>query len=266
MGRGPRGAIAEFTGAPGSGKSTLASHALELARDRGIDVVEGRAILPVYLETGPMAWFVRNLLPFTAFDHRRLRFHHQIEQPLLLPRFAGRHPRGWRRLRSELERIRVETPEEHTRIKRWVERGICQFVMARARSSQLDLVLCDEGIAHRSITLFVRSPPQLDLGRLRGFLSSWALPDVVVHVRASLERCAERTRARGVPKRLEGEGDAELRKFLGACATVSAEIAREARRRGLPVLEIENEHSSAEDLLESPQCAALVDELLRRAG
>jgi hypothetical protein len=144
-----------------------------------------------------------------------------------------------------------------------VERGIRQFVMARARSSQLDLVLCDEGIAHRSITLFVRARPRLDLERLRDFLRSWALPDRVVHVRASLDRCAERAWSRGVPKRLEGSGDAELREFLGACATVSAEIAREARRRGLPVLEIENEHPSAEELLDSPQCAALLDELLR---
>jgi len=257
-----RGAIVEFTGAPGSGKSTLASHALARAKERGVDVVEGRAILPVYLGTGPMAWLVRNLLPFTKFDHRRMRFHQQIEHPLLLPRFATRHPRGWRLLRAELERIRAETPEEHARIERWVERGIRQFVMARARSSQLDLVLCDEGISHRSITLFVSSRPQLDLERLRSFLGSWALPDVVVHLRASLERCAERAWSRGVPKRLEGAGDAELREFLEACATVSTEIAQEARRRGLPVIEIENEHPSPEDLLESPQCAALIDDLL----
>ena len=261
-----RGAIVEFTGVPGSGKSTLASHTLARARELGIDVVEGRAILPVYLKTGPMAWLVRNLLPFAAFDHRRMRFHQQIEHPLLLPRFAGRHPLGWRRFRAELERIRAETPGEHARIERWVERGIRQFVMARARSSQLDLVVCDEGITHRSITLFVSPRPQLDLARLRSFLGSWAFPDVVVLVHASLERCAERAWSRGVPKRLEGEGDAELRGFLEACATVSTEIAQEARRRGLPVLEIDNEHPSAEALLESPQCAALVDTLLPKRG
>jgi len=261
-----RGAIVEFTGAPGSGKTTLARHALARAEERGISVVEGRVILPIYLKTGPMAWFVRNLLPFTSFDHRRLRFYQQIEHPLLLPRFAARHPRGWRIFRAELERIRAEEPEEHVRIERWVERGIHRFVMARARSSQLDLVLCDEGISHRSITLFVSSRPQLDLVRLRSFLGSWALPDMLVHVRASLERCAERAWSRGVPKRLEGEGDDELRKFLGACATVSAEIAREARRRGLPVLEIENEYPSPEDLLESPQCAALLENLLPERG
>ena len=259
-----RGVIVEFTGAPGSGKSTLASHALAQATERGLAAVEGRAIRPVYLETGPMAWLVRNLLPFTYFDHRRRRFYDQIEHPLLLPRFAGRHPRGWRLLRAELERIRAETPEDYHRIKRWVERGIRQFVMARARSSRLDLVVCDEGIAHRSITLFVSPRPMLDLARLRSFLGSWALPDLLVHVRAGLEHCAERTRSRGVPKRLEGEGDAALREFLGACATVSDEIAREARRRGLPVLEIDNQHPSAEDLLGSPQCAALLDSLLEK--
>jgi hypothetical protein len=215
-----------------------------------------------------MAWIVRHLLPFTSFPHRRMRFHQQLEYPVLLPRFAARHPRGWRLFRAELERIRDETPEEHARIQRWVERGIRRFVMARARSSQLDLVLCDEGIAHRTITLFVRARPQIDLARLRSFLRSWALPDAVVHVRASPERCAERTRSRGVPKRLEGEGDAALLEFVAACATVSAEIAAEARRRGLPTHEIESEHASAEELLASPQCAALVEQLLRppRAG
>jgi RecA/RadA recombinase len=257
-----RGVIVEFTGPPGSGKSTLASHALALAEERGIVVVEARAILPIYLEAGLMAWMVRNLLPFTSFAHRRMRFYQQIDHPLLLPRFALRHPRGWRIFRAELERIRTETPEEHARIERWVERGIHRFVMARARRSQLDLVLCDEGIAHRSITLFVSSRAQLDRMRLRSFLRSWAFPDVLVHVRAGLERCAERAWSRGVPERLEGAGDAELRGFLEACATVSAEIAQEARRRGLPVLEIENEHPRVEDLLASPQCQTLLESLL----
>ncbi len=257
-----RGVIVEFTGAPGSGKSTIASHVLALAQERGVAVVEGREIRPVYLQAGPMAWFVRNLLPFTAFDHRRLRFHHQVEHPLLLPRFAARHPRGWKIFRAELERIRVEDPDQHARIQRWMKRSIRQFVMARARSSQLDLVLFDEGITHRSIHLFVSSEPRLDVGRLRSFLRSWAFPDVVAHVRASLERCSQRTRSRGIPERLEGSGDAELRAFVEACATVSAEIAEEARRRGLPTLEIDNEFSSAADLLTSPQCEALVDALL----
>ena len=100
------------------------------------------------------------------------------------------------------------------------------------------------------------------MARLRSFLRSWALPDVVVQVRASLERCAERTWSRGVPKRLEGKGDAELRAFVGACAAVSDEIVQEARRRGIPTLEIDNEHPTAEKLLGSPQCEALVDDLL----
>jgi thymidylate kinase len=255
--------IVEFTGPPGSGKSTIASHTLARAREQGIAVVEYREILPVYLKTGPTAWLVRALLPATRFDHRRMRLHQQLEHPLLLPRFAGRHPRGWKLFRDELERIRAETPEEHARIERWVERGIRQFVMARARSSRPDLVLCDEGVAHRSITLFVSSRPRLELARLRSFLRSWALPDVVVHVRASLESCAERTRSRGVPKRLEGKGDTELRAFVGACTAVSEEIVEEARRRGLPTLEIDNEHPSVEDLLGSPQCAGLVDDLLK---
>jgi RecA/RadA recombinase len=258
-----RGLIVEFTGAPGSGKSTIASHALAQAGERGIAAVECRAILPIYLKTGPMAWMVRGLLPAARFDHRRMRLHQQIEHPLLLPRFVARHPRGWRLFRAELERIRAETPEEHARIERWVERGIRHFVMARARTSRLDLVLCDEGITHRSINLFVSSGQQLDRERLRSFLGSWALPDVVVHVRASLERCAERTRSRGVPKRLEGSGEAELRAFVGACAAVSAEIAREASRRGRPTIGIDNEHPSAEDLLGSPQCAGIVDDLLK---
>jgi RecA/RadA recombinase len=258
-----RGSIVEFTGAPGSGKSTLASHALARAGERGIAAVECREILPVYLKTGPMARLVRTLLPAPRFDHRRLRLHQQLEFPLLLPRFAARHPRGWRMFREELERIRTETPEEHARIERWVERGIRRYVMARARTSRLDLVLCDEGIAHRSINLFVSSRPDLELARLRGFLRRWALPDAVVHVRASLERCAERTRSRGVPKRLEGRGDDELRAFVRACATASDEIAREARRRGLPTLEIDNDHPTAEGLLASPRCASLLNDLLQ---
>lgn len=261
-----RGVIVEFTGAPGSGKSAVASHVLALARERGVAAVEGREIRPVYLRSGPMAWFVRNLLPFTAFDHRRLRFHHQIEHPLLLPRFAARHPRGWKIFRAELERIRVADPDQHARIQRWTERSIRHFVMARARSSQLDLVLFDEGITHRSIQLFVSPPPRLDVDRLRSFLRSWAFPDVVVRVRASPARCAERSSSRGVPERLEGRSDAELRAFVEACATVSAEIVEEARRRGLPTLEIDNEYPSAADLLASPQCAALVDELLPVRG
>lgn len=254
--------IVEFTGPPGSGKSTLASFVIERVRERGASVVEGREILPIYLKSGPLALLVRSLLPASRVDHRRLRLYQQIDHPLLLPRFAARHPRGFRLFRSELERIRAEAPEEHARIERWVERGIHRFVMARARSARLDLVVCDEGICHRCINLFVGWQQELDLARLRGFLACWALPDMVVQVTASLEHCTERIRARGGLKRLEGKGNAELRAFVEECAVASAEIAREARRRGRPTVEIANDHPSAEEFLASSQCSGLVERLL----
>ena len=138
-----RGVIVEFTGAPGSGKSTLSYHALARTKERGLDVVEGRAIRPVYLETGPMAWFVRNLLPFTSFDHRRRRFYDQIELPLLLPRFAARHPRGWRLLRAELERIDARSTAAFIRwclARSWGVLGVAAALAALAARGVAELI------------------------------------------------------------------------------------------------------------------------------
>jgi hypothetical protein len=100
------------------------------------------------------------------------------------------------------------------------------------------------------------------VARLRDFLAGWALPDVIVHVRSSQERCAQRAWTRGVPKRLAGRNEAELRDFVATSAAISAEIAKEARRRGLPTYEIENEHPSSEDLLRSSECGALLAALM----
>lgn len=257
--------IIEFTGAPGSGKSTLVSHALARAREQGLRVVERDALLELYLENGLVAKLVGAVAPASEVERTRLRIHQRIEIPLLMRCFAKRFPSGWERFQAELAVLRDETPEEHARVERWVQRGIRQLMMARARSSLADLVLCDEGIAHRSVNLFARPGFPVELARLRDFLSGWAFPDVIVHVRASPKRCAARAWTRGVPKRLAGHSEAALLDFVAASAAVSAEIAGESRRRGLPTHEIENEYPSAQDLLRSAECEALLSTLVSPA-
>ena len=261
--RGPRrGVIVEFTGAPGSGKSTLARHVLARARERGIAALEARAVLPVYLATGPMAWIVRHLLPFTWFDHRRLRFHQQIEYPLLLPRFAGRHPRGWRLFRAEAR----ADPRRDPRGAR-PRTALGGAGDPPARDGARPLLAARPGSVRRGNRPSQRPALRALAARARPG-SAAPLPPLLglsgrPRARAGQPRALRRAHPlAGVPKRLEGEGDAELREFVRACATVSAGVSRTRRGGGASRLSRSRASTRARGGLGSPQCAALVEDLL----
>ncbi len=254
--------VVEFTGSPGAGKSTVASRCAELARARGLRVPEREAVRDLYLRHGWLGRLAGPQLAEREVAGQRLEYFKEVETPRLLRGFRLRHPRGWRGYRAALEEIRADDPDEAEVLERWVDQSILTWRMLRRRASRVDFFAWEEGIAHRALNLFVRPGRPLDEDAVRAFLRRWALPDALVWVQADTDACLSRMAARGLPERLVGHGPEAVRAFVESGARVSAAIAAEARRRGLPVLELENRQPDRAALLASGACEELLERLL----
>jgi energy-coupling factor transporter ATP-binding protein EcfA2 len=256
-----RGRIVEFTGAPGSGKSTLAERCTELLRERGLRVPQREAVRDLYLRHGWVGRLAGAQVREREVAGQRLEYFKDVETPFLLWRFRSFHRAGWRRYREALAEIRERDGAAAETLERWVERSILTWLMLRSQARRMDLFLWEEGIAHRAMNLFADPQRALDEAALQRFLRAWVFPDVLVHVESEPDGCCRRMAARGLPERLVGRSQAEVRAFVESGARVARAIRDEARRRRLPVFEVSNRYPSAAALRAAPACEELARDL-----
>lgn len=249
--------IVEFTGPPGSGKSTLAEHCARVLRERGLRIPERDEVRPLHLRHGWIGRLAGPQVRERDVAGQRLEYFKEVETPFLLRRFRLFHPRAWRRWREAVAAVRERDAATAEKLERWVERSLITWLLLRAHRRRMDLFLWEEGIAHRALNLFAHPDAPLDEERLASFLRAWPFPDVLVYVDADLDACLERLARRGLPERLAGCGPGEVQSFVERGARVARAIADEARRRRLPVFEIENRADSADAFLASDACTAL---------
>jgi hypothetical protein len=259
-----RGRIVEFTGPPGGGKSTLVVSCSEILRERGYRVPALDSVRGLYLRHNWIGRLAGRQVRERDIAGQRLEYFKEVEAPRLLARFRRRHAAGWDCYRRELGVLRERDPAGAEKLERWIDQSALTWMMLRAQARRMDLFLWEEGIAHRAVNLFADPEHPVDADRLGAFLAGWAFPDALVHVQADAPDCVERMATRGLPERLAGYGRDEIRAFVERGAEVSAGIAQEARRRGLPVFDVANRFDSVQSLEGSPVPAALADDLVHQ--
>jgi energy-coupling factor transporter ATP-binding protein EcfA2 len=256
-----RSRVVEFTGPPGGGKSTLAERCAQVLRERGLRIPERDEIRALHLRHGWIGRLAGSQVHERDVAGQRLEYFKEVETPLLLRRFRLFHPRAWRRWREAVADVRERDTASAEMLERWVERSVLTWLMLHAQRRRMDLFLWEEGIAHRAVNLFAHPDAPLDEARLAAFLRAWPFPNALVHVDADVDACVERLAERGLPERLSDCTPEQVRSFVERGARVARAIAAEARRRRLPVFEIENRADSAQAFLASEACNALPDAL-----
>jgi hypothetical protein len=231
--------VIEFVGAPGAGKSSLlaavseACSAAGLSAERVVDCARelasrtalGRigALLPEGRARSGILWVVFRWTSFAA---------------------AARHivvtwPLAWRVLVSQRRRpAAAETGDR--RVLYWLHRlaGAHALFLRHARPGEI--LLLDEGYAHRAVQLFASAVERPDPVAVTRYLDAVPVPDLLVVVRAASETCAERVLARGVWDRFAGRDETVLRRFVDNAHHATELAATYAIDRCWEVIEVEN--------------------------
>lgn len=253
--------IVEFTGASGSGKSTVARLARLSLVDQGRAVATLNELIASYIDSRWLIGRAFQLLPGrlrAPLGWYAYRFYYS---KVMLEEFGARHPDSWASYRGRLEGIRKQNPGDYRFVSGWAESVMSQYALVRRMLPDASVFFWEEGIAHRVVNLFVNTSESVDAVRLREFLASWPLPDVLVEVRAQTSTCLRRMSQRGLSPRLRGKGTREIELFLERSALAVREVVGEARKRGVPVLTLDNDHETQNQLIESPTWLGLLERL-----
>lgn len=233
------GSIVEFVGVAGAGKSTISKFAKGELHRAGVDTLDLKDALARLCDEG----LIQRVAAFIGLPpsvRARLRGRLGRLKRRGLREFCKSNPEAMALIRSRLARIRRTTPHEVERIEKWVHGHAASYELLNMSRSGWALCLCEEGIATRLVNLFASIATPNDLEGFRDCLSTWPLPDAIVHVQIDIETAFSRVEKRGRPKRLVGATQQETRRFLEASLYVVDAISEEASRRGIPVFEIDN--------------------------
>ena len=229
--------VVEFVGTPGAGKTTAAAAMTEVLRARGVtarSMVEaarphagvttaGRwaAALPTPVRD-PVAWQV-------------YRWHGWREG-----RVARRSPLG--RFVEARERGRPLDAASHRHTLGWFFRlaGRLAFLERTAGRGTDEVLVVDDGFLHRSVALHASPQETPDPAAVAAFVDLLPEPALAVHVRAPVQVCAARVRARGVWQHRAGWTDRDLQVYLEHAETVVEAAVARARARGWAVVDVDN--------------------------
>ena len=229
--------VVEFLGSPGAGKTTLVPAVTEELREQRwepwtvIDAARpfaarslpGRAsarFVPASLRD---AWLWRVFAVLSAL--------HGIAFFLRNPNLARQA--FWRqRFRPAAADVR------RRRVGGWFFRMAGRYAFLSAHALPGEVLILDEGFAHRVVQLFASTVELPSRRVLADYVSRIPRPEVVVHVRTPAVVCEERIHARGVWDRLQNT--AELEAFVRNAHETVEMTASQIKHEGWAVIEVDN--------------------------
>ena len=239
----PPGKLVELIGISGAGKSTLCGLLrAELSR-AGVLTVDSRQVLDAVRDHGFLARLLSCLgRPSKAEARRRHHFKRQLRRALR--DFHRRHPGIEALVDARLARIRAGSREEEAElVAPWVAKHSAYLELLERTRGDWSLCLWEEGIAQRSVNLYalVGDLAETEEDRVEDFLARWPFPDALVHLEVSHETAFARMQERSRPQRLRAALDEIVARFLRRSEAVVQAILVEARRRAIPIFELDNE-------------------------
>ena len=231
--------IVEFLGNTGAGKSTLVSALIHFWCDEGVmamsvtdaihhymrQTVVGRAVCRL----APPAW--QGPILWRAFAHTTARWHTAafvVEQ-----RELARYVWASQRHRP--------IPRPHRRlILRLFFKMAGQYHFFQGRRRPGEVIVFDEGFAHRAVHLFASPTERPDPERVVAYLERIPRPDRVVLVQAPPAVCLARISARGLQARLRGLDAEAVARFVVHAGQVVDVVARHLAASGVELVVVEN--------------------------
>jgi len=221
----------EFLGGVGSGKSSLATALKEHLKTSEFPVSSPQEALDIHLAQNlPGGMLSRQAGP-------------AIRRALLVgwqSRFTLKHPKLVRQAWNASQELR-NLPGWHRRIifslffevAGWYE-GLSN------KASSKDLVVVDEGLAHRSINLFAWQTGDLNTKRIQAYIEKLPEIPLTILVGAPMQICLERAYNRGLPVRLRGKDPETIRRFIENSHTIAAQVGKILASNGRLVIKIDN--------------------------
>jgi thymidylate kinase len=242
--------IVEFLGTSGAGKSTLIPVVTNLLRDDGLMAMSAPEAIHFHMRktfVGRLVCFLapsalRGSILWGVFSFFMLKFYiakFAVTNPQLachVVRLQWRRPIPWQHRWSILRLFFQMT-------------GWHQFLKSRLQPTEV-LVL-DEGFAHRATHMFVSASEQPDAEQIAAYLKLLPRPDLVIRVQTPLDTCLARIHSRGQQPRLRALQPQDAVRFVTNQEEVANITSWYLENAGLEVLSIENDGdltASAADL------------------
>jgi hypothetical protein len=133
-------------------------------------------------------------------------------------------------------------PKRRENILKYFLTDVYRWRLIRKNSPSDQLVIMDEGFAHRALNIYMyveRNNISVDLKR---FFSTIELPEAVVNIKSGTEETIERmnNRSHGLPTSFRLYTDDELRNNINLMDEFTSELLSFFKEEGVKVIELEN--------------------------
>jgi thymidylate kinase len=232
--------IIEFLGNSGSGKSTLIPVLLQSLRDNGLVAMSVTEAIHFYMRKMWLGRAVCRLVPQAWQGPVLWRVFAYFISKIHLARFFLHRPRlVIYVLRSQLWRP-IPWPHRHLILRLFLRMvGAYQFLTSQMQ--QDEIVVFDEGFAHRVVHMFASESEQLDSTRICEYLELIPRSDWVVWVQTPLDVCLERIYARGLQIRLRQLGPHSVRQFMQNVEQAIMIASRYLMDAGWQIIQVSND-------------------------
>jgi hypothetical protein len=256
--------IVELVGIPGSGKTYVKRRLAETPSTAGrlADFRQMAAelrlarMLGLRPGGGPLAWLPARWRRRAAESvSRRLG----IVDERCLAEYAEANPEVYELILGNVVSA-TKAPGERALLLSWFHRLMGDLRLVDESAGAPQVLLLEEGFAQRGISLFAFSP-ETTQNALSDYAGAVPAPEVLVVVRASLETAFRRLVQRGWPHRAGALDTAGRQRFLAHCSDLVEATVAAFRRRGTPMLEIDNDEGAV--AVEESRVVQELEDLLR---
>ena len=222
--------IIEFTGLPGSGKSTLSEILKKSLIAQGYRT---------FVLADASSFCYERIVASRVF--KRIHFN-SIFNPVTIWYgivFFAHYPT----LISQVARSQLgqnNTMVEKLMMLRWfwITSGLCQIF--RQHLQKNEVLLCDEGLLHRSINLFTSLQAQPANGGLAKIVSALPTIDLILFVKVSKKTASYRLNKRGQHRRLKDKNSMEVDRFLENSQNYITQALKLIKEADSKIIEVDN--------------------------
>ena len=257
--------IIEFMGTSGSGKSTLIPCLIQILREDGLTAMPATEAILYYMRRTYFGRLICALMPPSLQEPALRGMFGFLLSHLYVVRFVASYPR----LAIFVVKLQFHRhiPGRHKWLILRLFFEMASWYQFLQRQQTNEVVVFDEGFAHRVTHLFVSEVEQPDGNRILAYLKLLPQSDLVIWVQAPLETCLNRIHARGLQVRLRGRSEQDISQFMLCAEQIVGLAAHYLAEGGWQLAKVENKGDLAACVAELRQVVlAYVPQIASTSG